>query len=99
MAGWTFLTNHARVLLCIARDHRVRLRDIALCAGITERAAHRIVTDLVEAGYLTRHRLGTRSFYEVHPERPMRHEYEAGHGIGELLQAFAKPERDQANVA
>ena len=62
MSDWTFLTNHARVLRCIAQDPGVRLRDIAQCAGITERATHRIVSDLVEAGYLTRHRLGRRSY-------------------------------------
>ena len=85
MATWTFLTNHAHVLLCVARDPGTRLRDIADCVGITERATHRIVDELVEAGYLTRHRLGRRNFYEVHPEGPMRGPLEGGRAIGELL--------------
>ncbi len=85
MAEWTFLTNHAHVLVCIARDHRTRLRDIAQCAGITERAAQGIVSDLVEAGYLTRYRVGTRNLYEVHPDLPLRHPIEDGVVVGELL--------------
>ncbi len=52
--GWTFLTNHAQVLVCIARDPGVRLRDIGERVGITERAAHRIVAELADAGYVTR---------------------------------------------
>ena len=85
MPAWTFLTNHARVLLCIAREPGIRLRDIALRADITERTAHRIVDELAEAGYITRHRLGSRSFYEVHPELPLRHPLDDGHAIGEIL--------------
>ena len=86
--GWTFLTNHALVLLCVARDPDVRIRTVADCAGITERAAQRIMSELVETGYLTRHRLGRRNFYEVHPELPMRHPLEADHQVGELLRAL-----------
>ena len=85
MADWTFLTNHARVLACVAQQPGVRLREIAACAGITERAAHRIVCELETDGYLTRHRVGARNFYEVHPDRPLRHRMEAGLGIGDLL--------------
>lgn len=72
MSEWGFLTNHTHVLLAIAREPDTRLRHIAECVGITERATHRIVTDLIEAGYLTRHRLGRRSFYEVHADLPLR---------------------------
>lgn len=85
MAHWAFLTNHAHVLLCVAREPDTRLRHIAECVGITERATHRIVTDLIDAGYLTRHRLGRRSYYEVHPELPLRDPLEGDHQVGELF--------------
>jgi DNA-binding MarR family transcriptional regulator len=84
--SWTFLTNHAHVLLCIARDPGVRLRDVAADVGITERAAQRIVAELVEAGYLGRSREGRRNRYEVHEELPLRHPLERQHEIGELLE-------------
>ena len=61
VAGWTFLTNHAQVLVCIARDPGIRLRDIGERVGITERAAHRIVVELADAGYITRERNGRRN--------------------------------------
>lgn len=90
VAEWTFLTNHALVLLCVAREPDVRLRTVAECAGITERAAHRIMTELVDTGYLTKHRLGRRNFYEVHPELPMRHPLEEEHQVGELLRVLLR---------
>jgi DNA-binding IclR family transcriptional regulator len=68
---WTFLTNHAHVLHCVARDPGMRLRDMADCVGITERTAHRIVCELEASGYLTRHRNGARNTYEVHPDVPV----------------------------
>lgn len=83
--SWGFLTNHARVLLCIARDPGTRIRDIAVCAEVTERAAHRLVSDLVREGYVEKHRLGARNFYEVHADRPLRHASEAGVPVGEIL--------------
>jgi predicted transcriptional regulator len=87
-AGWTFLTNHAHVLLCIARDQGVRLRDIADHVGITERAAQGIVSDLVEAGYVTRTREGRRNTYEVISDGHFRHPLENEHEIGVLLAAL-----------
>jgi len=66
---WTFLTNHALVLLCIARDPQVRLRDVSARVGVTERTAQRIVADLAEAGHLTRRRVGRRNSYEVSTHR------------------------------
>ena len=63
--SWSFLTNHAQVLLCIAQDPGVRLREIGDAVGITERAAHRIVTELADAGYITRERIGRRNHYTV----------------------------------
>jgi predicted transcriptional regulator len=91
MSSWTFLTNHAHVLLCIARDPGIRLREVAAQVGITERAAQRIVAELVEAGYLTREREGRRNHYEVHDALPMRHPLERRHEIGELLALLGGP--------
>jgi hypothetical protein len=82
---WTFLTNHAHVLLCVARDPGVRHRDLAVQVGITERAAQRIVADLVDAGYLTATRDGRRNRYELHRDLPLRHPLERDHRIGEIL--------------
>ena len=85
MADWTFLTNHAHVLLCVARDPGIRHRDVAERVGITERAAQRIVADLVEAGYLERTREGRRNRYRLERELPLRHPLEHDHRIGEIL--------------
>lgn len=84
-AGWTFVTNHTQVLLRIAQDPDVRLRDVAEHIGITERAVQRIVADLVEAGFLTRQRVGRRNRYEINREHAMRHPAQSGHEIGALL--------------
>ena len=70
MASWTFLTNHARVLLCIARDPEARLRDIAASLGITERSAHGIVSDLAAAGYVVKQKDGRRNRYRVQARVP-----------------------------
>lgn len=83
--GWTFLTNHTQVLLRIARDPNVRLRDVAEHIGITERAVQRIVSDLTEAGFLERTRVGRRNHYAIKRNRPMRHPAQLGHDIGALL--------------
>lgn len=85
MTTWGLLTPHMRALLYIAANTGVRIRDIALHLEMTERAAHRIVGELVEAGYLTRHKLGARNFYEVHPDRPLRHSAEGEARIGDVL--------------
>lgn len=89
---WTLLTNHARVLLLIARDPDARLRDLADAAQITERAAQAIVRDLVDAGFVTRTRVGRRNTYELHPAGRFRHPAEADHEVGELLSLFASAE-------
>lgn len=73
MADWKFITNHAQVLLCVAHDPEIRLREIAEACGITERAAHRIIADLEAAGYISRERIGRRNRYEFHSEVAMRH--------------------------
>lgn len=92
MAEWTFLTNHAHTMLCIARDPGIRLRDVAQRVGVTERAAQRIVSDLVEAGYLDRLREGRRNAYRIRSDRPMRHPVEHGHRIGEILDVLHEHE-------
>ncbi len=91
-AGWTFLTNHGHVLVCIAQDPDVLLSEIAERVGIRERAAHRIVTELVDAGYVRRERVGRRNHYTIDPDRPLRHPLEREHIIGELLSAIAPTE-------
>jgi DNA-binding IclR family transcriptional regulator len=83
---WHFLTSHSQVLLCLHRDQNARLRDVALSVGITERATQRIVSDLVEAGYVTRERIGRRNRYRVMTNMRMRHPAQHGHEIGELLE-------------
>ncbi|WP_433797178.1 helix-turn-helix transcriptional regulator [Actinoplanes sp. CA-252034] len=88
---WTFLTNHAHVLLAVAREPTARLRDVAGSVGITERAAQTIVADLEAAGYLQRTRVGRRNEYTVNPAGQFRHPAEAGHHIGELLALFSEP--------
>nr|WP_246641174.1 winged helix-turn-helix domain-containing protein [Nonomuraea harbinensis] len=85
---WTFLTNHAHVLLCIARDPGVRIRDVAARVQITERAAQRILADLTAAGYLTASREGRRNRYRLNPTLPLRHPLEQDHQIGEILAVF-----------
>jgi predicted transcriptional regulator len=85
---WTFLTNHARVLICIARDPELRVRDVADRIGITERAAQLIITDLEEAGYLVRTRVGRRNTYTINADRPFRHPAEAGHDVQDLIEVF-----------
>ena len=82
---WRFLSNHTQVLLCIQRDPNVRFRDIAQMVGITERAAQRIVADLIEAGYVESERIGRRNHYRVNTDVSMRHPAQEGHDVGELL--------------
>jgi DNA-binding MarR family transcriptional regulator len=83
--SWTFVTNHTQVLLCIAGDPGVRLRDVAQQVGITERAAQRIVADLVDAGFLERRRVGRRNHYRLNRDRSMRHPAQHGQDVGALL--------------
>ncbi len=87
--SWTFLTNHAHVLLAISAESQIRIRDIATQVGITERAAHRIVADLEIAGYLKVSKIGRRNEYLVVRNLPLRHPAERHHRIGELLKVLA----------
>ena len=82
---WTFLTNHAHVLLCLVGNPELRLRDLAERVGITERATQRIVAELADGGYLDRTRVGRRNVYTVHLGLPLRHPLERAHTVGELL--------------
>ena len=91
--GWTFLSNHAHVLLCIAKEPEVRLREVAHRVGITERAVQRIVADLEEGGYLSRSREGRRNRYEVHLDRPLRHSVESHREVGVLLNLILRPDQ------
>jgi DNA-binding MarR family transcriptional regulator len=83
--GWTFLSNHAQVLICIAREPEIRLRDIAQSVGITERAVQRIVSDLSDAGYVETERIGRRNRYAVNRNLRMRHSAQTNVDLGELL--------------
>ena len=87
---WTFLTNHAHVLLCIAADPEIRLRDVAVSVGITERATQRIVMELEEAGYLERERVGRRNRYRLHTDQPLRHPMDRDHWVSELLTVLSR---------
>jgi len=85
---WTFFTNHAHVLFCLAGDPEVRIRDLATRVGITERAVQRILRELAEDGYLKVSREGRRNRYVIQVKRPLRHPVEAGHTVRELLSFF-----------
>jgi predicted transcriptional regulator len=89
---WTFLTNHGHVLLCIAVDPAIRLRDVANKVGITERAAQRIVADLVEGGYLDASKRGRRNVYQVNGLLPLRHPIEEQNQVAALL-ALIEPQK------
>jgi DNA-binding IclR family transcriptional regulator len=82
---WRFLSNHTQVLLLLHRDPNARFRDIAQHVGITERAAQRIVADLVESGYVESERVGRRNRYRINTDIAMRHPAQEGHEVGELL--------------
>jgi DNA-binding IclR family transcriptional regulator len=85
VADWSFLTNHARVLLCIAHDPGVRLRDIAARTGVTERTAYGIVTDLTEAGYVVKHKDGRRNRYQIQAHLLLPEPDSRERTIGEIL--------------
>ena len=89
LPGWTFLTNHAQALVCIARDPGIRLREIGERVGITERAAHRIVVELADAGYITRQRTGRRNRYTINAHFPLPDPVVREQSVGELLAILA----------
>jgi hypothetical protein len=83
--SWTFLTNHAHVLIAIDRDPDLRQRDISHAVGITVGAVQKIIHELEAGGYLEHERVGRRNHYRVNPDRPLRHPLEDSHTVGELL--------------
>lgn len=85
ITSWTFLTNHARVLVCVVRNPGALVREIAECVGVTERAAHRLLSDLCQEGYVTRTRIGSRNHYEANLDLPLRHPADRDHSVGEVL--------------
>ncbi len=89
MEGWSFLTKHGRVLLCIAHDPGVRLRDIAATVGITERSAYGIVTDLTAAGYAVKQKDGRRNRYQIQAHMPLPEPTSQHLAIGEVLALLA----------
>ena len=89
MADWSFLTNHARVLLCIAHDPGVRLRDIAARVGVTERTAYGIVSDLTQAGYVVKQKDGRRNRYQIQVHLPLPETDNRERTIGEILALLA----------
>jgi DNA-binding MarR family transcriptional regulator len=84
-AEWTFLTNHSHVLLCLAQDPDMVLREVAARVGITERAVQKIVADLTDARVIARERVGRRNHYRIDPRRPLRHPVEAHRTVADLL--------------
>lgn len=82
---WTFMTNHAHVLICIAKDPEIRLRDVAYLVGITERAVQKIVLELQTAGILIKQRVGRRNRYEIQWDSPLRHPIESHRTVGDLI--------------
>ncbi|MGW2342732.1 helix-turn-helix transcriptional regulator [Streptomyces sp. NPDC001661] len=93
--GWTFFTSHARVLMTVARNPAVRIRDIAVACRITERTAQGIVADLEQAGYLTRERVGRRTRYTVHLDGPLRHPTEEGLSVRAMLNLVTHLDGDE----
>ncbi|HTY41894.1 MAG TPA: winged helix-turn-helix domain-containing protein [Thermoanaerobaculia bacterium] len=91
MERWTFLTNYGHVLLCIAADPDIRLKDVATRVGITERSTQRIVADLIADGYLEHSRVGRRNRYEICTGMPLRHPVEKENQVGVLVKLLARP--------
>lgn len=87
-SSWTFLSNHAHVLLLLAREPEILLKDVSNLVGITERAVQKIVADLVEGGFLKKEKCGRRNRYNINIKKPLRHPLEAHKPIGELLKIF-----------
>ena len=83
--GWTFFTNHAHVLLCLAKSSSMRTRDIAVDVGITERAVQRIIAELTDSGYITHEKEGRRNIYQIFSEKHLKHPIECHRQILDLI--------------
>lgn len=90
---WTFLSNHAHVLICISQQPDIRLSEVADLVGIRERSVHRIVHELSESGYLSVSKVGRNNVYEVHLDLPLRHPLEASHSIRAIVAPLLKKVR------
>lgn len=97
--GWTFLTNHAHVLICFAEAPDATMREVAARVGITERAVQRIVAELEESGYLSHTRKGRTNRYAIHAHRPLRHPIESHRTVGELIAMVIPPESVKGKLA
>jgi predicted transcriptional regulator len=89
--NWTFLTNHAHVLLCLAKSSSMRIRDIAIAVGITERAVQRIIAELTESGYIDIIKEGRRNIYKLHFDMPLKHPIESHRNISDLIGLIYDP--------
>jgi DNA-binding IclR family transcriptional regulator len=90
LVKWSFLTNHARALICIAHDPGVRLREIAVALDVTERSAYTIVSDLIDVGYVIKDKRGNRNHYEIQEQLPLRESFGRKRTIGEILDLLTK---------
>ena len=90
---WTFLSNHAHVLICISQQPDIRLSEVADLVGIRERSVHRIVHELSESGYISVSKVGRNNIYEVHLDLPLRHPLEATHSIRAIISPLLKKAR------
>jgi len=88
--NWTFLSNHAHVLVCIAKNPDVRLSEVAELVGVRERTVHRIVHELIDAGYISIKKVGRNNVYSVDLEKPLRHPLEADHNIQAIVAPLLK---------
>ncbi len=84
-SNWTFLTNHSHVLLCLAKDSEMRIRDLAIEVGITERAVQRILSELVDGGFLNKIKEGRRNVYKIKDDMPLQHPVEAHKSVKDLI--------------
>lgn len=96
--GWTYLSNHAHVLLCLARDPEIRVRDVARLVGITERGVARILLDLEESGVIEKHKSGRRNSYSANLDLPLRHALESQRTIGDLMRLFTSSRQRRNQV-
>lgn len=85
-SSWTFLTNHAHVLLCLAKSPSMRIRDLAVEVGITERAVQRIIAELIDEGYVERIKEGRRNLYKLLTKKPLKHPVESHKNVKDLIQ-------------
>ena len=99
MGNWTLFSNHGHVLVCLARDSEVRLRDVAASVGITERAVQKIVRDLQDGGMVSVTKNGRRNCYRIHKKQSLRHDLEANCTLGDLVKLVNKQPKAHQSTA